>query len=97
MASMTSAQAANPPHSGTLWVHRVPRPTLAPTPSLLAIRIRHAWTQRMLAEQSHVDRATIGRLEAGALARMDTIYKLAKALKVSAADLQAPPPEASPT
>jgi transcriptional regulator with XRE-family HTH domain len=49
----------------------------------------------MLAERSDVDRATIGRLESGALARMDTIHKLATALQVSAAELQAQPPEAS--
>jgi hypothetical protein len=47
----------------------------------------------MLADHSAVDRATIGRLESGAMARMDTIHKLATALQISAAELQAPPPE----
>ena len=45
----------------------------------------------MLADRSDVDRATIGRLESGAMARMDTIHKLAIALQVSAAELQARP------
>ena len=43
----------------------VPRLTTAPTPGLLAIRMQRGLTQRMLAERSGVDRATVARLEAG--------------------------------
>ena len=82
-----------PPHSSTLTQHRVPRPTTTLTPRLLAIRVQRGFTQRVLAERSGIDRATVARLEAGGQARMDTLSKLAEALGVEPGDLMRDPPE----
>jgi DNA-binding Xre family transcriptional regulator len=73
---------------------RVVPPTTAPPPGLLAIRMQRGLTQRMLAERSGVDRATVARLEAGSQARMDTLSKLAAGLDLEPGDLMAQPPEA---
>ena len=70
----------------------VPGPTRAATPSLLYWRMQRGWIERQLAERSGVDRATVQRLEAGGLARMDTVSKLAAALGIEPAGLLRQPP-----
>jgi transcriptional regulator with XRE-family HTH domain len=60
----------------------VPRPTVAAVPGLLRWRVERAMTQADLAAASGVDRTTIARLERGSSAKMETIRRLAEALKV---------------
>lgn len=72
--------------------HVPPRATTAPTPSLLYWRMQRGLIQVQLADISGVDRATIQRLEAGGEARLSTISKLAAALGVTPAQLQAESP-----
>lgn len=60
-------------------------------------RLRRAadWTQEQLAEEAGVDRAYISRLEAGKKnASIDLIERLAKALRVEAAELLKASPKA---
>jgi predicted transcriptional regulator len=78
--------------SATIGAHVPPRPTTAPTPSLLYWRMQSGLIQVQLAQRAGVDRATIQRLEAGGEARLSTISKLAAALNVTPAQLQAQPP-----
>lgn len=78
--------------SATIAAHVPPRPTTAPTPSLLYWRMQKGLIQVQLAQRADVDRATIQRLEAGGEARLSTITKLAAVLDVTPAQLQAQPP-----
>jgi predicted transcriptional regulator len=80
--------------SATIDAHVPPRPTTAPTPSLLHWRMQKGLIQVQLAQRADVDRATIQRLEAGGEARLSTITKLAAVLDVTPAQLQAQPPTA---
>lgn len=79
--------------SATIGAHVPPRPTTAPTPSLLYWRMQKGLIQVQLANSAGVDRATLQRLEAGGEARLSTISKLAAALGITPAQLQAQPPE----
>ena len=60
-----------------------------PLPSLRLRRHEAALTQVELARRAGVTAVTIVRLEAGHPARMSTIRKLARALKVKPAELMA--------
>jgi predicted transcriptional regulator len=60
-----------------------------PLPSLRRRRHEAALTQVELAQQAGVTEVTIVHLEAGHPARMSTIRKLARVLKVKPADLMA--------
>jgi transcriptional regulator with XRE-family HTH domain len=65
-------------------------------PSLKRVRESQFLTQQMLADRSGVSQVTIARLESsrrGQKAQFSTIHKLAKALKVSPAELAAFPPD----
>ncbi|MGI9147758.1 MAG: helix-turn-helix domain-containing protein [Chloroflexota bacterium] len=65
----------------------MPRPTVAAVPGLLHWRVERAMTQAELADKSGVDRTTIARLERGTAAKMETIRRLADALKVEPSQL----------
>lgn len=69
-----------------------PRATFAAAPSLRHWRMQLALPQQDLADLAKVGRNTIVRLEAGGVARLSTIGRLARALEVSPAQLMAPPP-----
>ena len=73
------------PDSGTLAMHKVPRPTTRAAPNLRRLRTDRALTQDQLAKLASVPRSTIGLLEAGKEARMPTLARLAQALGVKPA------------
>jgi predicted transcriptional regulator len=78
--------------TGTLTESVAPRPTLVATPALRYWRMQLAVPQVELAERANVGRNTVMRLEAGGVARLSTIRRLAEALQVRPADLMAEPP-----
>ena len=81
---------------GTLTSQSVaPRATAVKLPGLQACRVLKAMRQEQLAAASGVSLRTISRLETGGRAGMDTVQRLATALRVSPADLQRQPPEPS--
>ncbi len=89
------ATAAARDTSGTLPKRNVaPRVTTVRLPSLRYWRVLRAWHQEQLAEQAGVSMATLWRIETGRPATLDTVRKLAEALGVTPAQLQAPPPPA---
>jgi len=71
-----------------------PRRTLVAVPGVRYWRIRRTLLQRQLAELAQIDIRSLQRLEAGGLAGLETVARLAKALDVDAEQLLAPPPEA---
>jgi len=79
--------------SGTLRKRNVaPRVTTVRLPSLRYWRVQRAWHQEVLAKQAGVSMATLWRIETGRPATLDTVRKLAEALGVTPAQLQAQPP-----
>jgi len=61
-------------------------------PALEWYRRRLALSQEDLAHLAHVGKSTVGRGESGKPIRPSSVRKLAKALKISAWDLQQPAP-----
>jgi ABC-type transporter Mla MlaB component len=70
------------------------RRTLVAVPGVRYWRIRRTLLQRQLAELAQIDIHSLQRLEAGGLAGLDTVARLARALDVDAEQLMATPPEA---
>lgn len=62
-------------------------------PSLRRLRLARMLSQEVLASSAGVARSAIANLETGGKARAATIHKLATALEVTAAELQAQSPE----
>src|SRR5207244_11407430 len=81
-------------HSGgTLPPRNVPRPTLVRVPALLYWRLQRGVTQKELATESGIGRATIARLENEGETRISTVAKLARALQRTPGELMAQPPD----
>jgi predicted transcriptional regulator len=88
------ARAVTRHQAGTIRSHRMaPRPVLVATPSLRYWRTTLALPQTELAEVAHCSLSTVQRLEAGGLARLSTVRRLAQALEITPAQLMAEPPE----
>jgi transcriptional regulator with XRE-family HTH domain len=68
--------------------------TTVPVPSLRYWRTQRALDQAQLSKQANVSMATLWRLETGRPATLETVRKLAEALGVTPAQLQAQPPTA---
>jgi len=87
------ATTADQNASGTLPKRDVaPRVTTVLLPSLRYWRAQRALHQQELAEQANVSMATLWRIETGRPATLDTTRKLAAALGITPAQLQAQPP-----
>jgi len=61
-------------------------------PNLKRVRMRRALTQKQLATMAHVSRQTVSRAEKGLDARITSVARLARALKVDPEELQQQPP-----
>ena len=67
-----------------------PPPSYA-LPNLGTLRLKRAFSQEWLAKEAGVGRATIARLELGKPARIETVRRLAEALRVEPEELMRPP------
>jgi transcriptional regulator with XRE-family HTH domain len=72
-----------------------PRRTLVALPGVRYWRIKRMKLQRQLAEDAQIDIRSLQRIEAGGLAGLETLAKLAKALEVDSDDLLQEPPSPS--
>ena len=70
-----------------------PRRTLVPLPGVRYWRIRRMLLQQQLADRAGVNLSTVARIEAGGLASISTLAKLAEALGVQSDDLLRAPPD----
>jgi predicted transcriptional regulator len=77
--------------SGTLGEPMAAPTALFPAPSLRRLRLAQMLSQEILATRAGVARSAIANLETGGKARAATIHKLAAALAVTIAQLQAQP------
>jgi transcriptional regulator with XRE-family HTH domain len=84
---------APPAPTDTIAESMAPRATLVAVPGLRYWRTRRVMTQKELADAVDVAVSTVARLEAGGDARLVTVRKLARALKVDPAELLDQPPE----
>ena len=93
IVAVTATPAAGRARASTIPAPNVsPRPDLVAAPQLRAWRHERAMPQQQLASAAGVDISTVQRLEAGGVARLSTIRKLADALGVEPRDLMAQPP-----
>ena len=86
------APTASEKLAGTMLATVAPRSTLVATPSLRYWRTQLAVPQSELAELARVSIHTVQRLEAGGVARLSTVRRLAIALQISNAQLMDQPP-----
>jgi DNA-binding Xre family transcriptional regulator len=92
--SITLADRQEQQRATIATVHVAPGASSAPTPALKYWRTKRALLQRELAERAKIHITTLQRAEAGQPLRLNVIRRLAAALSVDPADLQAEPPDA---
>jgi DNA-binding XRE family transcriptional regulator len=91
---MPRANGANAARVDTIAKRTMPpRRTLVALPGVRYWRIRRMLLQQQLADLAGVNLSTVARIEAGGLAGIATLSKLAKALRVDADDLMREPPK----
>jgi hypothetical protein len=96
LRGLTAELIGDAPIEGDITIpasRKAPRANLSAVPSLAYWRTQLAVPQRELGAMADVSINTVHRLEAGGTARLTTIRRLAKAVKVRPADLTGPPPE----